>query len=153
MTRRYITKKLAVLLALVLAHRSSDLVRLSLKGRRYSQDGVTLSCVGLAKQSRPGKMTHEVFIASFEDPAVCPVACLRSYERVTRGNRKSDNVFLATVSPYKAVSSSSIARWIKDTIGDWAGRLWCTFFQGGSCNCSSNGRNLHQGDHEQSWMV
>ena len=46
--------KLAMQLALVLGHWSSDLVRLTLFGRSYIPEGVMLPCKGLAKQTRPG---------------------------------------------------------------------------------------------------
>ena len=36
--RKHVTRNLAVLLALVLAHRSSDLIRLSLNGRKYTPE-------------------------------------------------------------------------------------------------------------------
>jgi len=98
---KQVTRKVAVLLALVLAHRSWDLVRLSLRGRRHTQDG---------QQSRPGNLTPEVFVASFKEEAVCPVRCLKVYERLTSAHRKSEMLFLATVSPHNPVSSSSIAR-------------------------------------------
>ena len=68
------TLKLATLLALVLAHRSSGLVRLTLQGRRYSPEGVVLSMSGLAKQSRPGKeeSLQPVTIPQFgEDKRLC----------------------------------------------------------------------------------
>ena len=114
---RQITKKVAILLALVLAHRASDLVRLSLRGSKHTQDGIVLQCVGLAKQARQGNFrTQEVFIAGFREKSLCPVTCLQVYEQVTSGHRKSERLFLATVSPYRPVTSSSIARWIKDTL-------------------------------------
>ena len=50
-----ISMKLAMLLALTLASRSSDLVRLTVKGVRFIPNGVELIPEGLAKQARPGK--------------------------------------------------------------------------------------------------
>ena len=41
-----------MLLALVLGHQCSDLVRLTLTGQYYTVDGMLLSCVGLAKQTK-----------------------------------------------------------------------------------------------------
>lgn len=85
---KQITKKVTILLALVLASISSDLVRLSLKGRRYTQEGVPLQCTGLAKQVRPSSLTaQEVFVTAFEDEALRPVACLRVYESLTSSVR------------------------------------------------------------------
>ena len=59
-----------------------------------------------------------MFIASFQDIVLCPVACLRSYKGFTSETRKPDKLFLTTVSPYKPVTSASVARWIKDTISE-----------------------------------
>ena len=102
----------------MLAHRSLDLIRLSLNGRKYTPQGVLLSCSGLAKQSKVGSRIQEVSIASFQDTVLCPEACLRSYEGITSETSKSDKLFLATVAPYKPVTSASVARWIKDTISE-----------------------------------
>ena len=114
---KLLSRKLAALLALVLADRSSDLVRLSLRGQRRTPEGVALQCMGLAKQARPGNFNpQEAIIAAFEDKAICPVACLRAYEKRTSAFRQSDKLFLAMVSPHNPVSSSSIARWLKDTL-------------------------------------
>jgi len=46
---KLLTQKLVMLLALVLGHRFSDLVRLSLDGCTYTPEGVVLPCKGLAK--------------------------------------------------------------------------------------------------------
>ena len=50
-----LTMKLAMLLALALASRSSGLARLTVAGVRYIPEGVELIPKGLAKQARPGK--------------------------------------------------------------------------------------------------
>lgn len=118
---KLLTQKLAMLLALVLGHRSSDLVRLSLSGHSYTPEGVVLPCNGLAKQSRPGneKSLEPVVIAAFEDRLVCPVACLQEYQKSTAEFRKKETamqLFLAMVPPHKPVSSSTIARWIKKSL-------------------------------------
>ena len=46
LTLEQLPRKLAVLLALVMAHRASDLVRLSPTGRTYIPEGVVLTCPG-----------------------------------------------------------------------------------------------------------
>ena len=79
MTLKVLTKKLAILLALVLAHRSSDLVRTSLPGKKCTPGGITLPGMGLAKQTRPGRerFLQPVVTESFlPDPGLCPVRCL-----------------------------------------------------------------------------
>jgi len=110
-----------MLLALILGHRSSDLVRLTLCGRSYTPEGVTLPCKGLAKQTRPSneKSLQPVVIASFEEELLCPVACLRVYEKATvkfREDKAAMQLFLVVVPPHRAVSSSTIARWIKKSL-------------------------------------
>ena len=78
---KQLSRKLVVLLALILANRSSDLVRFSLKGKRYSRGSIALFREGLAKQARPGRFRPvEVIIAPFEEDILCPVACLEAYE-------------------------------------------------------------------------
>ena len=80
---KLLTRKLVVLLALVLASRSSDLIRLTLKGRKYSAGGAELRCIGLSKTAKPGqeKSMQPVFLVSFDtDLSLCPVSCLKAYE-------------------------------------------------------------------------
>ena len=118
---KLLSRKLVVLLALVLAQRCSDLCRLSLQGRKYSAEGAVLRCTGLAKQARPGKegSLQPAVVSYFtEDPSLCPVLCLKGYEKVTAPFREKENLqlFPATVSPHHPVTSSTIARWLKQAI-------------------------------------
>ena len=74
---KLLTHKLAMLLALVSAHRSSDLVRLTLQGKRQTPLGIFLKPSGLAKQSRPGQekgIIRELFNAGLAQ------ATLRAYK-------------------------------------------------------------------------
>ena len=71
-----------MLLALVLAHCSSDLVRLSVVvGISKWPEAIFVPLTGLAKQSRPGHAgQNSVIIASFRaEPYLSPVACLKEY--------------------------------------------------------------------------
>ena len=117
---KLLTRKLVVLLALVLAHRCSDLVRLLLQGKKFSAKDVELQCTGLAKTAKPSHMKslQSVVIAGFDqDLTLCPVKCLKAYEQATAPFRKDNQqLFLAVVAPHKPVTSSTIARWLKETI-------------------------------------
>lgn len=118
LTLEQLTRKLVVLLALVMAHRASDLVRLSLTGRTYTPEGVILTCSGLAKTSKPGKEKdmQSVIITSFEETMLYSVTCLRAYEAATEKFRISDDrmqLFIATIVPHGPVTSSTISRWLK----------------------------------------
>ena len=118
---KLLTQKLAMLLALVLGHRSSDLVRLTLCGKAIPQRVSRYLAKGLAKQPRPGneKALQPVVIASFEEELLCPVACLPVYEKATAKFREDEaamQLFLAVVPPHWPVSSSTIGRWIKKSL-------------------------------------
>jgi hypothetical protein len=67
-----LTMMLAMILAFVLAHHSSDLARLSVMGVHDLPQAVSIPLTGLAKQSRPGHADKSsVIIASFEpDPYI-----------------------------------------------------------------------------------
>ena len=119
-----------MLLALVMAHRTSDLVRLSLVGRTCNPDGVALTCKGLAKQTRPGKEKglQSVIIASFGEVELYPVAYLRAYEAATEKFRISEGrmqLFLSTIIPHGPVTSSTISRYLKKSLDE--ADLGCQF--------------------------
>ena len=120
LSMKELTMKLAMLLALVLAHRSSDLVRLSVVGISELPEAISIPLTGLAKQSRPGHAGQSsVIIASFRaDPYLCPVACLQEYTSRTGALRvhNSPQLLIAMVKPHKPVLSCTIARWIKSVL-------------------------------------
>jgi len=131
MTLKVLTKKLAMLLALVLAHRSSDLVRISLTGKKCIPNGVTLPVRGLAKQTQPGRerSLQPVVVTSFlPDPSLCPISCLKVYEKATAGLRSSSQLFISVVRPHNAVTSSTIARWIKEVLAEVTNPLMLGMF-------------------------
>ena len=69
----------------------------------------------LAKQARRGRPVVTFFFPSFsEDPLLCPVRTLKSYESATGSLRgEQSRLFISFIKPHKPVSSSSIARWLK----------------------------------------
>ena len=105
---KLLTRKLVVLLAQVLASRCSELVWLTLKGRKYSAGGAELRCNGLSKTDKPGqeKSMQRVYLVSFDqNSSLCPVGCLKAYESATAKFRQKDTLqlFLATVEPPQPV--------------------------------------------------
>ena len=115
MSLKLLTQKLAILLAL-------GLVRLTLQGRRFTPEGVILALRGLAKQTKPGKedSLQPVTIPQFrDDKRLCPVECLRAYEKATlqyRTTQEHEQLFLSHQAPHKPVTSSTVARWIKQIL-------------------------------------
>ena len=69
----------------------------------------------LAKQSRQGKPVVTFFFPSFpSDAGICPVM---AYEEHTASKRGLETrLFLAIIKPHKAVTSSTIARWLKSLL-------------------------------------
>ena len=111
--------KLAMLLALCSASRTSDLTKFSVQHRQYSPKKVTFYPKGLAKQSKVGRLPQPIEFCEFSNPLLCPVKCLRTYESVTaefRITQNQDQLFLSTRSPHSPVVSSSIARWLKSVL-------------------------------------
>ena len=111
-----------MLLALVLAHRSSDLKRLSLQGRTQRLESTSCQWAWANSASRDCSRACSpyYFIAAFtEDLSLCPRLCLQQYEETTKELRPKDGsqqLLIATVAPHKPVVSSTIARWLKEVL-------------------------------------
>lgn len=115
---KHITWKTTMLLVLTRPSRSADLVKLNVTEKRYTPEGVVFYPHALAKQSRQGKPITEFFSPSFrDDSCLCPVATLRVYEERTRSIRAGKSrLLLSFIQPHRAVTSSSIARWLKSVL-------------------------------------
>ena len=103
LTLKCLTQKLAMLLALVLAYRSSDLAKLMLQGQRFIPEGVVLATKGVAKHTRPGR---EESLQPVTSPAlekinlrgyICPVECLKAYITATSQFRITEDFFTRRV--------------------------------------------------------
>lgn len=105
LTLEQLTRKLLVLLALMMVHRA-DLVTLSLTRRMYTPEGVVLTCSGLAKTTKPGKEKdlQSVINTSLGEAVLCP-----AMELVKLQLRNLDSQqFLATVMPHGPATSSTV---------------------------------------------
>ena len=89
--------KLAMIMALSSASRSSDLSRLSVNHVNFFPSRTVFLPKGLAKQSRSTHLPQEVSFSKFEDPILCPVDCLQQYLVVTSAFRSKteDKIFEA----------------------------------------------------------
>ena len=97
-----------MLLALVLAYCSSDLVRLSVVGIRYQTRAVSIPVHGLAKQTTPNSLQSKqpVVVSSLDsDSLLCAKACLKEYVLRTSTLRKGDQpqLFIGVVKPHKPI--------------------------------------------------
>ena len=103
--------KLALLIALVSANRTSELHALDLRFRSYTPDGVLFRLASLSIKRKVGAALKDCFFASFpQDRRLCVVQCLCKYEEGTEKYRdiqanKPAPLFLSYVKPHKPVSS------------------------------------------------
>ena len=112
---RMLTLKTVLLLAITRPSRTADLSQLNITKMRPSSDGVAFLPTTLAKQSRQGKPIQEFFFPLFlPNTLLCPVNTLRTYVDKTRPLRGEETrLFISFIKPHKAVTSSTIARWLK----------------------------------------
>ena len=114
-----LTWKLAMLLALCSASRTSDLTKLSISHRVFSNGKVIFYPTGLAKQSSPDNLPTPIEFHAFPDNLLCPVECLQRYEAITisfRVKSEQQQLFLSIKKPHSPVVSSSVARWLKSVL-------------------------------------
>ena len=117
---KLLAQRTTMLLALSRPSRSTDLSRLNLKGFRNTPEGVVFLPSDLAKQSRPGKALAEFFFPRFtEDTRLCPVRSLELYLQATQTLRgDTTQLLISYIKPHGPVTSSTVARWLKQVIGD-----------------------------------
>ena len=104
-----------MLLALSRPSRSADLSQLDLSRRVYKPDGVCFYPSALSKQSR--QRAHFFFPSLPDNQRLCPVIPLKTYEERTQPFRgKETKLLVAMIKPHKAISSSTVARWLKSLL-------------------------------------
>lgn len=122
---KHLSWKTCFLIAVTSFRRCSDLKALKLGEGcvNVQKKGVTFVRQNLSKQDRPGHTPTHVFIPSFpNNKKLDPKRCLAIYLKRTEEFRKSSSgtdvteLFLATKSPHKPVSSQTISNWIVNTI-------------------------------------
>ena len=107
--------KTAFLLAIVWPSRSADLSQPDRTRKQHRPEGMAFIPGNLAKQSQQVRPIPEFFFPSFPgNPRLCSVQALEEYKGRTESLREGENkLFIAVIRPNKAVTSSSIAKWLK----------------------------------------
>ena len=72
----------------------------------------------MLKQTRPGYKNPDVIIKSYPiDRRTCVMTVLKEYLKQTHELRANTRqLFISYIKPYKAVSNSTISRWIKEIL-------------------------------------
>ena len=106
--------KLCMLFLLVSAQRCQTLHSIELNDIKLSKDKVFIAPQHLLKQSKPGKHIDMMeFKAYAKDPKLCIVKTLSEYLDRTKHIRNSEKLLISTMKPFKAVSKSTVSRWVK----------------------------------------
>lgn len=104
----------AMLLALALQARSSDLVRISRSETAVNQRGATIIIVG-PKERVTGRKTCWIERLDQRWATRCPVRHLEAYLERTDGsrNREVDRLFVSTRAPYETLKADTMSHWLE----------------------------------------
>lgn len=110
-----------MLMALTAIKRCSDLHLLDTRFMALGEDKVMFKIMGKPKNFRnKGKMPEPVtYWVSGEE--LCPVSTIRAYVDRTETWRKENSetsFFLSFIQPHRAVTASTIGRWLKTVLGN-----------------------------------
>ena len=120
---KVLTLKTIIHMALARSTRSADLANLDIRHQSITDAGIIFQSSHLSKQSRSSKPIQHFFYPRFpEDEAWCPVKAWLDYEERTAAFRSPPGqktlLFLSWIRKHELVSSSSIARWLKQGLED-----------------------------------
>jgi hypothetical protein len=113
-----LTLKTVMLMALVSAQRGQSLHMLSLENLDISKSTYKFGISAPLKTSRPGHGPPALeFKAYAPDKRICVYNYLRTYiDRTKKLRKKETKLFISYRKPHKAVSRSTISRWIKEVM-------------------------------------
>ena len=115
---KLLTCKLATLIMLVTGQRVQTLHALNLENMSIQSGHVSFFISDKLKQFRPGHNSMTIVLKKFRDePKLCVVNYLSQYLRRTRNKRSSNYLFISTQKPFGRVTTDTISRWIKFTLG------------------------------------
>ena len=116
---KQLTYKVSMLLALTSASRAYGIHNLDISHMGRLDDQYTFTYAKLHKGWRKGQPSPSITFYSFaEDQDLCVVKALDEYLTRTKGWRQVQKrqLLLGTIKPHVEVSSSTVSRWIKETL-------------------------------------
>lgn len=115
-----ITKKLVTLLALSTAQRVQTLSLIRIDNIKRNSSNLEIFIDDLIKTSAPGRLPPRLILPFFPNKyQICPAKTLLSYLDLTKTYRdkpKTERLILTFKKPIHNASSSTISRWIKNTL-------------------------------------
>jgi integrase len=111
--------KLCMLYLLCTAQRCQSLHLIELDDINISNDIIFIHQNHLLKQSRPGYHQETISLKPYKsNKNLCIVNTLKQYLKRTENLRNGKELLISTIKPFKAVSKSTVARWIKLTMSN-----------------------------------
>lgn len=110
-----LTLKLAFQIALTTAQRVQTLITMNINNVSDHSEYVVFTISDLQKTSRPVHDMQKVKISSFSDKSCCVLHTLRFYLEKTKETRKTNKI-LVSYKTFKEVSTSTVARWLKEIL-------------------------------------
>lgn len=112
----FLSKKLITLLALVTGHRMQTFSLIEINNIKISKEKIEIFVSRQIKTSKDGSMQPLLVLPFFhENLKICPAFTLQRYLESTKLYRHSIKfLFISLNKPYKAVSSQTLSRWVKE---------------------------------------
>lgn len=117
LTLKGLTEKVAALLALLTVQRVQTLHLIKLENISFNENQVQIVISDLLKTSRPNYHLEPLVFEKFDHKSLCVVRYLKTYISKTRKLRGAETqLFISFIEPHKAVTRSTISRWIRDIL-------------------------------------
>jgi len=111
---KFLTLKMVGLLALVSAQRVQTLKAINVSSIRISGNVINIFISANIKTSKPGGQQPCILLTKYpHEVKLCVVNTITEYLSRTRVYRQHDQLLLSLESPYNAVTSQTISRWLK----------------------------------------
>ena len=129
-----ITKRMVTLMAFLSGQRAQTLNALDITCMDVKNESYTFFIPSLLKTSRPSFHQEPLtFIEYPQNQKICVVRNIDEYILRTKELRGDEvRLLISTTAPHHAVTTSTVARWIKDMLhkaGIDVNTFWCTFYK------------------------
>ena len=115
MNLKELTLKLVLLMAIRTGQRCQTLQLLDINNMKLTENKCVFYIKNIVKQSRPNKHLPPIELLAYPaNEKLCIVTMIRKYINFTSKLRQSETrLFISFSKPHKAVSTDTLARWIK----------------------------------------
>ena len=116
-TLKQLTYSVTMLVALLSAQRVQTLSCIDINHMQTNQDKIVITINSRLKQSRHGKHLKPIILKEYPDcKRICVVTLIKEYIARTQHLRHDSRLLISHAKPHKQVKSSTISRWLKDTL-------------------------------------